>query len=64
MVAKNLGQGSGGSPERLARVVFALLVLGCFAALLVTQRLKHTPTLVQGLKMDPTFTPGVAGPRK
>jgi hypothetical protein len=50
--------------ERLARIVFALLVVGCFAAFIVTQRLKHTPTLVQEFKMDPTFTPGVAGPHK
>jgi hypothetical protein len=39
------------SSERLARVVFALLVIACFAALLVTQRLKHTPTLVQEFKL-------------
>ena len=39
--------GVGGSPERLAEIVFALLVVACFAALLVTQRLKHTPPLVQ-----------------
>jgi hypothetical protein len=50
--------------ERLARIVFALLVVGCFAAFVVTQRLKHTPTLVQGFKMDPTFTPGSAGPHE
>lgn len=50
--------------ERLARIVFALLVVGCFAAFVVTQRLKHTPTLVQEFKMDPTFTPGVAGPHE
>ena len=30
-----------------ACAVFALLVLACFGALLLTQRLKHTPTLVQ-----------------
>ncbi|MGH2911580.1 MAG: hypothetical protein ACRDJ3_03790 [Solirubrobacteraceae bacterium] len=50
--------------ERLARIVFALLVLACFAAFVVTQRLKHTPTLVQDFKMDPTFTPGSAGPHE
>lgn len=50
--------------ERLARIVFALLVVGCFAAFVMTQRLKHTPTLVEGFKMDPTFTPGSTGPHK
>ncbi len=50
--------------ERLARTVFALLVVGCFAAFVVTQRLKHTPTLVQEFKMDPIFTPGSAGPHE
>jgi hypothetical protein len=48
----------------LARIVFALLVIGCFAAFVVTQRLKHTPTLVQEFKMDPTFTPGSPGAHK
>jgi hypothetical protein len=61
--ASRLAQGAG-RDERLARVVFALLVLGCFAAFVVTQRLKHTPTLVQGLKMDPTFMPGATGPHE
>jgi hypothetical protein len=53
-----------GPDERLARVVFALLVVGCFATFVVTQRLKHTPTPVQGFKMDPSFSPGSAGPHK
>jgi hypothetical protein len=30
-----------------AAAVFALVVLACFAALLITQRVKHTPTVVQ-----------------
>ncbi len=47
--------------ERLARVVFALLVLGCFAALLVTQRLKHTPTLVQEFKRTDVIAPASSG---
>jgi hypothetical protein len=49
------------SAERLARVVFALLVVGCFAALLITQRLKHTPTLVQEPKLTPVFAPASSG---
>jgi hypothetical protein len=49
------------SAERLARVVFALLVVGCLAALLITQRLKHTPTLVQEPKLTPVFAPGSSG---
>jgi len=51
----------GGSGERLARIVFALLVVGCFAALLVTQRLKHTPTLVQEPKLSHVIAPGSSG---
>jgi hypothetical protein len=48
----------------VARIVFALLVVGCFAAFVVTQRLKHTPTLVQEFKMDPSFSPASTGPHK
>jgi hypothetical protein len=51
----------GGSGERLARVVFALLVVGCFAALLITQRLKHTPTLVQEPKLTHVIAPASSG---
>lgn len=47
--------------DRLARVVFALLVLACFAAFILTQRLKHTPTAVQDFKMTPRFSPTPAG---
>jgi len=42
-------------------MVFALLVLGCFAALLVTQRLKHTPTLVQEIKLTKVIAPASKG---
>jgi hypothetical protein len=42
-------------------VVFALLVLACFAALLITQRLKHTPTVVQSFHLTPFFSPTPAG---
>jgi hypothetical protein len=51
----------GSSGERLARVVFALLVVGCFAALLITQRLKHTPTLVQEAKLSHVIAPASSG---
>jgi hypothetical protein len=46
-----------GQAQRLARVVFGVLVVACFAAFVATQRLKHTPTPVQEFKMDETFTP-------
>ena len=51
----------GSSGELLARVVFALLVVGCFAALLITQRLKHTPTLVQEPKLTHVIAPASSG---
>jgi hypothetical protein len=51
----------GDSGERLARIVFVLLVLGCFAALLITQRLKHTPTLVQEPKLTHVIAPSSRG---
>ncbi len=47
--------------DRLAQIVFALLVLACFAAFFVTQRLKHTPTLVQRFKLTPIFSPNPTG---
>jgi hypothetical protein len=50
--------------DLLARVVFALLALGCFAALLVTQRLKHTPTLVQEFKLTKVIAPESNGESK
>lgn len=45
------------STERLARAVFALLVVASFAAFGITQRLKHTPPAVQSFEMDTSFTP-------
>jgi hypothetical protein len=48
----------------LPRVVFALLVLACFAALIVTQRLKHTPTPVQEFKQTSSFSPESNGPHR
>jgi hypothetical protein len=47
--------------DPLARVVFALLVLACFAAFLITQRLKHTPTVVQDFESTPFFSPYPTG---
>jgi hypothetical protein len=44
--------------DPLARTVFAVLVLACFAAFFLTQRLKHTPTPVQAFERSPTFRPG------
>jgi hypothetical protein len=60
-----IGEGSAGGrslgesaeAKRLARVVFAALVVACFVAFVLTQRLKHTPTPVQEFKMDESFTP-------
>jgi hypothetical protein len=37
--------------------VFALLVVASFAAFFVTQRLKHTPTVVQRFQHSPSFSP-------
>jgi hypothetical protein len=52
----------GGEP--LARIVFAALVLACFAAFLITQRLKHTPTAVHRYQLANSFSPYAAGPAK
>ena len=51
----------GPATDRLARVVFALLVLACGAAFIVTQRLKHTPTAVQSFELTPRFSPTPVG---
>jgi hypothetical protein len=45
----------------VASVVFAVLVAACFAAFFVTQRLKHTPTLVQRFELTPLFSPTPTG---
>jgi hypothetical protein len=47
--------------DRAPGVVFALLVAACFAAFFATQRLKHTPTLVQRFELTPFFSPTPAG---
>ncbi|MEA2265214.1 MAG: hypothetical protein QOE27_797 [Solirubrobacteraceae bacterium] len=43
--------------QALARAVFALLVLATAAAFFVTQRLKHSPTLVQQVMAYPFLSP-------
>jgi hypothetical protein len=43
-------------------VVFAALVAACFAAFFVTQRLKHTPTIVQRFELSTSFSPDTNGP--
>ena len=48
--------------DGLAKVVFAALVLACFAAFFVTQRLKHTPTAVQKFKLAGRFSPYAPAP--
>ncbi|HXW58238.1 MAG TPA: hypothetical protein VEJ23_02040 [Solirubrobacteraceae bacterium] len=48
--------------DRLAAIVFALLVVACFAAFFVTQRLKHSPTAVQRFELTPRFVPTAGGP--
>ena len=47
--------------DPLARGVFALLVTACFAAFFVTQRLKHTPTVIQRFQLTPRFSPTPGG---
>lgn len=55
------GRASTAGRDPLARAVFALLVVACFAAFFITQRLKHTPTAVQDFKLTPRFSPTPAG---
>ncbi len=43
--------------DPLARIVFALLVIACLAAFLITQRLKHTPTAVHSYMLATAFSP-------
>jgi hypothetical protein len=51
-------------PQRPARIVFAALVLASFAAFFITQRLKHTPTVVQRFQLIPFFSPTPGGHNK
>jgi hypothetical protein len=52
---------AGEATERLARTVFALLVLACLVAFFLTQHLKHTPTAVQRFELTPFFSPTPGG---
>ena len=52
---------AGAEQGRLAAIVFALLVLACFAAFFVIQRVKHTPTVLQRFELTASFTPTAAG---
>jgi hypothetical protein len=45
----------------VASAVFALLVAACVGAFFVTQRLKHTPTLLQRFELTPDFSPTPSG---
>jgi hypothetical protein len=47
---------TGSRTETLRRGVFALLVIATFAAFFVTQRLKHSPTLVESGKAGTYIT--------
>jgi hypothetical protein len=55
------GRVSAPGTDSLARIVFVALVVACFAAFLITQRLKHTPTAVQEFKLTPFFSPYPTG---
>ena len=52
---------AGGPTDRLARMIFAVLVAACLVAFFLTQHLKHTPTAVQAFKLTPVFSPTPAG---
>ena len=41
--------------------MFALLILACFLAFFLTQRLKHTPTVVKDIKLTTFFSPFPSG---
>jgi hypothetical protein len=55
--AGRVAHGESREAQRLARVVFAVLVVACFVAFVLTQRLKHTPTPVQNFEADKAFYP-------
>ncbi|HEY4918246.1 MAG TPA: hypothetical protein VIH92_15140 [Solirubrobacteraceae bacterium] len=62
--ARGGAQTTAPGSDPLARIVFAVIVLACFAAFLITQRLKHTPTVVQEFKLTPYFSPYPSGREK
>jgi hypothetical protein len=53
--------GASGADPRLAAAIFAALVAACFVALIVTQRLKHTPTPIEHFEMSSRVIPSAAG---
>jgi hypothetical protein len=53
-----------GGENPLPRIVFAALVIACFAAFFITQRLKHTPTAIQKFELAGHFAPSTAGPHE
>jgi hypothetical protein len=54
--------GPGAAAEdRLAAAIFVALVAACFVALIVTQRLKHTPTPVERFQMTSKVVPSAPG---
>jgi hypothetical protein len=59
-----VASGPRGDTGVLAGLVFALLVAACFAAFFITQRLKHTPTVVQRITMITAFSPTPFGHHK
>jgi hypothetical protein len=62
--ARGGAQAAAPGSDPLARIVFAVVVLACFAAFLITQRLKHTPTVVQEFDLTPYFSPYPSGHEK
>ena len=48
--APNGARSPAAGSDPVAGIVFAALLVACFAAFLITQRLKHTPTAVQQLQ--------------
>jgi hypothetical protein len=50
--------------DPMARTVFVLLVIASVAAFFITQRLKHTPTVVQRFERTTTFAPTSGEPER
>jgi hypothetical protein len=50
--------------DPLGRAVFAVLVLACFLAFFLTQRLKHTAKVVPSFQLTSNFSPTPAGHHK
>ncbi len=59
--ARSPARASAPGSDPLARTVFALVVIACLAAFLITQRLKHTPTAVHEYKLATVFSPYPGG---